>query len=400
MSVASALRADAAALQPTPLEVAGGIPLGFATGAPDLSDVPAGAEPLAALETAVREGLARPPSVVTFSGGRDSSAVLAVATRIARAEGLDPPIAVTLRFRGAPGARELAWQERVAAHVGLEDWVRLDVGEEIDYVGPVAQRLLLRHGVVHPAVTPLFWLPLERARGGSLLTGFGGDAIAGGWLPAHSAEALAGHVRPRPSDLAALAYAIAPAPVRRAVMRGRLTRPPWLRPDAARTFRRLRVEELASRPVRWDRFLAWETRLRRSRALEWALSKIAADVDAVVVHPFHDRRFVAALARAGGARGLGDRTAVMRVLFARDLPDDVLARPDKANFALAYFRGHTRAFARRWDGRGLDPELVDAETIRAAWLQKLVDGRSALALQAAWLDSAQRGVEQLPADVV
>jgi asparagine synthase (glutamine-hydrolysing) len=145
--------------------------------------------------------------------------------------------------------------------------------------------------------------------------------------------------------------------------------------------------------VRWERFLAWEVRQRGSRAFEATLSTLAADVGAVVAHPFRDRGFVAALARAGGARGIGDRTTVMRALFSGDLPDDVLARWDKSHFALAYFRGHTREFARRWEGGGVDPTLVDPEVLRSAWLLKIVDARSALALQAAWLDSAQRGLE-------
>ena len=134
--------------------------------------------------------------------------------------------------------------------------------------------------------------------------------------------------------------------------------------------------------------------------LEATVARLGAEVDAQVAHPFHDRRFVGALARAGGARGLGDRASVMRALFSGDLPDDVLARPDKANFALAYFRGHTRAFARRWDGRGFDPEIVDAEALRETWLSWIVDPRSALALQTAWLDSAERGLEELPADAL
>jgi asparagine synthase (glutamine-hydrolysing) len=180
----------------------------------------------------------------------------------------------------------------------------------------------------------------------------------------------------------------------------RLTRQTWLRPPAHRAFAGARAAEVAARPARFDRFLDWEPRLRRACALEATVERLAADVDAVVVHPFHDRRFLAALARAGGWRGFGGRTSVMRELFTGDLPDDVLARQTKANFALTYFRGHARAFARRWDGRGFDPELVDAEALRRVWLNRIVDMRSALAIQHAWLDSVARGVEQPPADVV
>jgi asparagine synthase (glutamine-hydrolysing) len=383
----------------TPLEIAGGIPLGVDPQAIELPDVP-GLSPLEAFEDVVRSALQRPPCVVTFSGGRDSSAVLAVAARLSRREGLAPPVAVTLRFRGGLGTDETSWQERVVAYAGVEDWIRIEVGNEIDYVGPGACRLLLRYGVVHPPVLLLFWLPLQHAAGGSLLTGFGGDAILGGWLPPHAAEALAGRTRPSVRDLPVLAYALSPSAVRRAAMRTRLTRPSWLTRAAYREFNAARTAEFAGRPVRRDRFLAWEGRLRRSGAVEAAVSRLAADCGAHVAHPLHDRRFVAALARAGAARGLGDRTTVMQTLFSGDLPDDVLARDDKANFAVTYFRSYTREFARRWDGHGFDPDLVDAEALRAAWLALIVDPRSALALQGAWLDSAERGLEELPADVV
>jgi hypothetical protein len=383
----------------TPLEIAGGVPLGTDPQAPPLPDV-GDLTPLAAFEDVVRAALRRPPCVVTFSGGRDSAAILAVAARLARDERLEPPVAVTLRFEGGLGTGEAEWQERVVAHARVDDWIRLTVGDEIDFVGPVARPLLLRHGVVHPSNMPLFWLPLQHARGGSLLTGFGGDAIIGGWLPAHAAEVFAGRAWPRPSDVPAFAYGLAPRLVRGGVMRFRLTRPPWLRPDAFRAFNAARIEEFSSRPVRRDRFLAWEGRLRRGTVIKSTLARLGADVDAMVAHPLHDRRFVAALARDVGARGRGDRTSIMRRVFGGDLPDDVLARRGKANFAVAYFRAHTRAFARRWDGVGLDSELVDAEVLRKTWLDWVVDPRSALALQAAWLSSAKRGREEPVADVV
>ena len=78
----------------------------------------------------------------------------------------------------------------------------------------------------------------------------------------------------------------------------------------------------------------------------------------------------------------------------------MLARSGKANFAVAYFRKHTREFARRWDGIGLDAELVEPELLRRTWLDWIPDPRSALALQAAWLSSAERGLEEPVADFV
>jgi asparagine synthase (glutamine-hydrolysing) len=173
-----------------------------------------------------------------------------------------------------------------------------------------------------------------------------------------------------------------------------------MRPDTYRQFNAVRIEELSTRPIRRDKFLVWESRLRRSAFAEHTLAQLAADVGARAFHPLHDRRFVAALARDLGARGRGDRTSVMRRIFAKDLPDEVIARSSKANFAVAYFRSFSRDFARRWDGIGVDTDLVDPELLRKAWLEWIVDTRSALALQTAWLSSYQRGLENHVADVV
>src|SRR3954463_7149340 len=121
---ASTLQADAryGELGLTGLEIACGLPL-----APPVPvSLPrAGGDPLAALEDVLREALLRPPCVIAFSGGRDSSALLAVATRLAAREGLQPPGAVTQPFPPLPETDESEWQELVARHIGLRDWVRI-----------------------------------------------------------------------------------------------------------------------------------------------------------------------------------------------------------------------------------------------------------------------------------
>ena len=58
---------------------------------------------LAALEAAIMPALLRSPCLVSFSGGRDSSAVLAVAARLARGAGLADPIPITIRVPAARG---------------------------------------------------------------------------------------------------------------------------------------------------------------------------------------------------------------------------------------------------------------------------------------------------------
>ena len=50
--------------------------------------------------------LRRPPCLVSFSGGLDSSALLAVATAVARREGLDDPVPATLVVPGSPESDE------------------------------------------------------------------------------------------------------------------------------------------------------------------------------------------------------------------------------------------------------------------------------------------------------
>src|SRR5262249_43004262 len=126
----------------SPLEVAAGFPL--PRNADALGPVPTKLEPRAALAQSMVEPLSRPPCVVSFSGGRDSSLILALATDVARREGLPPPVPLTVRPRGDADAEEHEWQERVVRHLGLDDWERVAIGEELDCIGPEARKILLR----------------------------------------------------------------------------------------------------------------------------------------------------------------------------------------------------------------------------------------------------------------
>jgi hypothetical protein len=127
----------------TPLEIA----VGFVLAPGEPVPLAAGSvEPLAALEAAILPSLVRAPCLVSFSGGRDSSVVLAAATRVARRHGLDDPVPATIRAPAAPHADEAAWQERVVRHLGIDDWLRSDFGDELDAVGTIARAALRRHG--------------------------------------------------------------------------------------------------------------------------------------------------------------------------------------------------------------------------------------------------------------
>ena len=166
---------------------------------------------LAALEEVMLPALRRPPAVVSFSGGRDSSAILAVATDVARRHGLDDPVPAIMRFPDAPATDETEWQELVLGHLGIRDPDVIELRDELDALGPTASAILDRRGVRWPGNAYLHEPVLERASGGSLLTGLGGDELFGsGHRPTCGWCERAG-VRNR-GDLKALTVAALPPP--------------------------------------------------------------------------------------------------------------------------------------------------------------------------------------------
>jgi hypothetical protein len=374
----------------SPLETAAGFPLG---GGPPLA-LPRrlGREaPLAALEAVLEEPLRNTPCLVAFSGGRDSSLLLAAAVRAARRVGHAAPVAVTLRYPGVPEADESAWQERIVRHLGVADWLRSEVRDEVDLLGPTATRVLLRNGPLFPANAHALLPLLRAAPGGSLLLGVGGDELLtrSRWSPL--LDLLARRRGPSRRDALRLAAACVPRPLRTQLpgrAEGVARELGWLRPAA-----RLELAQLERRnseePVRFDRAVA-ETAARRGVALiADTLRRLGQAERTSVVAPLLEPRFVAALGRAGGVTGFGGRTAAMRAIAGGALPDDLLARSDKAGFNRGFFGPASRAFAERWSGTGLDTALIDVESLRAAWLEPEPDFRSALLLQSAWLHEQQ-----------
>jgi asparagine synthetase B (glutamine-hydrolysing) len=375
-------------LRPTALEIAAGRMFGEDGAAAGIAHVEdRGQTPLAALDEALLPALQQDPCLVSFSGGRDSSGVLAAATLAARREGLPPPVPVTLRVGNAPMAEESAWQERVVRHLGLRDWELLHVGEEMDRLGPFSVAVLRRHGVLYPPNTFLQIPLLEAARGGCLLSGLGGDELFASWRWRNHADALARRRYPTPRDVLRLGYAASPAALRgwREGRRQRLPELVWLRSEAARSAARLHAAARAEQPRSWSRWVDWFARRRSVSAPRWSLSLLAADADTVLVHPLLDPRFLAAIARTGRHVGFGDRTAAMRAVFGEALPDAVLSRPTKARFGEVFWGRGTRDFAARWSGVGVYPELVDPVALKNEWLKPGPHEDSAMLLHAAWL---------------
>lgn len=367
------------------LELASSLVFGVLPG-PSLPEAPLSLSSRAALEDAVRPHLEHHPCLVSFSGGRDSSAVLAVAATVARREGLPLPVPITIRFRNAEGTDESEWQQLVVDHLGLREWELVEVDDELDYLGPLATQLLLRYGVRWPPYFHYEHLLLSRATEGVLLTGHDGDAIFGHWRFRSLAPVRRRERRPYTADVAWLALAAAPKSVRR--WEGRRHLPPlgWLRPDAVATVKVGWAAERASHPWQWPR---WLHHVVNHRSLAVGLSTMevfARDVGARVAHPLLDLRFLATLARDGGSAGYGDRTAMMRTLFSDVLPDPILARSAKTRPGEGYWREPSRTFASDWDGTGVDTEIVDPVALRATCTKSSRPPIGAIAvLQQAWL---------------
>lgn len=352
------------------------------------SQLPTGGSltPRAALEAEVLAGLRRPPCLVSFSGGRDSSAVLAVACRVARREGLADPVPVTMRFPGVVSAQESDWQDLVVGHLGLKSWEKLAFDQELDLLGDIGCAALRTHGLLWPPNVYMHAPLLERARGGSLLTGIDGDGLLGGWRWLRPQQVLHARLAPRPRDLLRIGLALAPARVRR--WRSGLDPGvafPWLRPLARAEVGTVLAEEAAAEPRRWDRRVRWYARSRYLALAEHSLAILGNAREVVVGHPLLGAGFLSALAAAGGGAGLGGRTELMRLLVADLLPEAVLARTSKAEFRGAMWGERARSFAGAWSGVGIDPALVDHEVLRAHWRQGRPYSGSLSLLQAAWL---------------
>jgi asparagine synthase (glutamine-hydrolysing) len=372
-------------LRPRPLEVACGLALGTDDEAQALGIRPSG-EPRAAIETAIRRALGRPPCLVSFSGGRDSSAVLAIAAAVARRDDLSLPVPATYRFAAAAGSQEDEWQEQVVRHLGLPDWERISLTSELDAVGPVAQAVLVRHGLLWPFNAHFHAPLLEKAACGSLLTGIGGDELLGPQLWSSARILFSGRHRQRRVRLRSVAAALAPRPVRRRALVGyQQPRWPWLRPEIERAVARTLADWRARTPVAWSGGVGWWWRSRYRTVLSATMAALAADAGAYLVHPFLDGSVVGAMAGHYGRQGPLDRSAAMGELFGDVLPPAVLTRRSKAHFDEAFVSDHSRAFASGWTGAGVDEALVDHDRLAAGWRSEHPDPRSLLLMQAAWL---------------
>jgi asparagine synthase (glutamine-hydrolysing) len=375
-----------------PLEVASGMIFG-----PRRSAVPEElrwnrpekAGPRDLLEHMLLDALRRSPCVVAFSGGRDSSAVLAEAVRVARKHGLEDPIPHTVRFSHAPKTDELEWQQLVVRHLKLREWSEKVVTDELDALGDIATDFISRYGVHWPPNIHADQLLLEPAMGGALITGNGGDELLVPWLGHRVARLRRLRGLPDRQDLKALLFFSAPKwlMVERAIRKGQY-RLPWLTSSAAREVQRQAALDTLRLKRSWAEELEFYL---ASRYIEVALpmtGAMASDAGVHLVEPFFEPCFIRAVCADAPPEGYPSRTAAMAKLFGDVLPARVVQRPTKATFTEVFCGPRMRDFARTWDGAGVDPELVEPELLREQWLSATPDFRSLILLQAAWVHGA------------
>ena len=370
--------------RPSKFELATGLLLGDD---PDSIPLPApakGPSLAEALATTILPALQRPPCCVSFSGGLDSSVILATAVDLAVRQGLPLPIPVTLRFPGVASAMESTWQEQVISHLRLADWVKMDFTSELDALGPIARPALRRFGVLTPPNWYAHQPMIQAAAGGSLLTGIGGDEIF--CTPGELRWLV--HRRPwsrLPRELARTALHILPKELQLAVWAGRSgSGYEWLQPETREQVRRSLVADQVLGPLAWNRALDRWCRTRQFRSHHVVLATLGLDYDVIVTHPFLDERWLAVAGRTFGWAGPIDRQSAVGEHFGRLLPEALITRTDKAIFDAPIFSDYTRDFVKSWDGGGLDPTMIDLPVLRALWSTAGPDVRTQLLLQTAW----------------
>lgn len=369
----------------TPLETA----TGWIYGLLPKSPIPDGElDPRTALDDALRPALLNGPCYVTFSGGRDSSAVLAAATALARREGHDLPVPVTRVYPHIPDTDESHWQQLVIDHLQLKEWVRLElVSDETDLLGPAARAAVRTRGAVWPAALHTHGAMFSRLTTGSLLTGEGGDAVLG-FRRSTALTRLRRRQRPTAELVRMAGTALLPRwarerHLRRLAHSGSPQR--WLRPEVLEQHIARAATEEAAEPLRYDEATWYLTRRRFLAIAAHNQTVAAAEFGLSHSDPLLDHQFIAALARAGGRWGYSGRTATMRALFSDVLPMALITRSTKARFNHAHTGSATRDFARQWDGSGVDTQLVEPDRLREVWLSDEPTMATGMLLHSAWL---------------
>ena len=208
------------------------------------------------------------------------------------------------RSRGSspasPRPRRVSWQERVVRHLGLGEWHRVVLHDEVDAIGPLARTRLVAHGVLWPpnlaGDVPL----IEAVPGGSVIDGEGGDEVLGDtWHRVAELQQLVRAPWPlRKRRLRAALEAAAPARVRTSRVRrhwgDQLT---WLTPAGRELVLDTLAREEAERPLRYAASLLMVPRKRKQVLAARNRRLLAAPSGVEITSPLLHQDFIDALAR-------------------------------------------------------------------------------------------------------
>lgn len=367
------------------VELALGTPLGVVPPALQLP-VPTGPPREVLEQTIAGHHATGRPVYVCFSGGRDSSAVLALAVSVARRLDAPPPIPVTLRFTDHPESDESDWQQMVVDHLSLHDWIVIE-RPDADLLDPTITTLLSQWGLFFPSQIGSYLPIVSAAAGGVLLTGEGGDESFGGWRFRAAAHPWSWGPWSAAKAVAVAAASHGPAPVKRWYRR-RNPMHSWLTVAGRRAIDEVLDGRDEIEPVSWHRYLAWAFARRAWDKAQHTLAAIGDAEGCQIVHPLADPALLASLATAWPRTGPADRTDVMQAVVGDLLPQAVVERETKAVLASVFVGPRSRAFIEQWDGSGVDGEWIDAERLRTVWLRRYPYVGSFNLLHQAWLARA------------
>jgi asparagine synthase (glutamine-hydrolysing) len=290
---------------------------------------------------------------------------------------------VTYRFT-APETDESEFQEFVVRHLGLREWITLDLGEDGDLLSPTTCSELLAGGPMWPPA-PLTRAHALRALGGGLwLSGEGGDEVLGPRRVSYAVRAARSpRVRAAWSGLGELAPKALRIRAAEADYQEHY-RAEWLDGELRQRYIHDAATLSAAEPLRPSEWFGYYLARPSVKVGHDAVRAFMAELGLRWEAPLVAPAFLGALTGSVRWHEYRGRRHLLRALFADLLPKAIIDRRGKVAFNAALFGPHTRAFAEEWDGTGV-PAGVDGQWLKNHWQSSEVSAGTAPLLHHVWL---------------